>query len=310
MKKILCLIAVVLIVAGGVLMAATFPTMYAERQRDKNNYTTVSEPIAGHYDSIEIHAENADIAVTNAGDAKPSVEAKTDPVYKITVTQEKGKLLIEETDLRKWYQKIGIFSPKPGKIEVKLADGIYPELNVKGVNGDIDIQADLQTVSFETIMAETTNGDTKVHIPVDYVFVKSVNGDISFVIVSGTDPVTGFGQSNVVLGKTTNGHIIDSSIAAIKSFTTGNGSIHTGGANTHMAKLYVRTANGDIELDRIYGLDIDVESVNGDVTASLWRPMACTATTKNGRITIPEESGEYLLNISTVNGDITVELAD
>lgn len=309
MKKTLCILAVLLVIAGGVLMLATFPTMLSEYRRN-DSYTAYSENLKTSYDSIEISTINANLTVTNTADGIPAVDAETDPAFRVNIESKDGKLMIEEVDLRKWYQKIGIFSPKPGKIEVRLADGIYPSLIANSANGDINIKADLQTIAFETIIAEATNGDSYVHIPVDMVTVKSVNGNISFVIGHGSDPVTGLGQTGAVFGMTINGNIIDVSFAQIKSLTSGNGSIHTSGANTGMVKLYVKTTNGDIELDRIYGQDIRVESVNGDVTASLWRPMTCTATTKNGRVKIPEEGGEYSIEISTVNGDITVELAN
>ncbi len=310
MKKALCLLAVLCIVAGGVLLSATFPTVLSERAEDKLKYSTTAKDLSGHYESIEIHTISADVTVTNETDGRPVLEAKTDPVYAVDVTEKDGRLVVRESDLRKWYQKLGIFSPKPGKIEVRLADGIYPELILDTKNGDLAVEAVPRTVSFETIGTETVNGDTRIHIAADWVAAKSVNGDLTFVIGHGSDPITGLGQTAIVFGMTTNGNIIDVSTAAHKSLIAGNGSIHTSGAFTGMVKLYVKTTNGDIELDRIYGQDIRVESVNGDVTASLWRPMTCTATTKNGRVKIPEEGGEYSIEISTVNGDITVELAN
>ena len=309
MKKTLCILAVLLVIAGGVLMLATFPTMLSEYRRN-DSYTAYSENLKTSYDSIEISTINANLTVTNTADGIPAVDAETDPAFRVNIESKDGKLMIEEVDLRKWYQKIGIFSPKPGKIEVRLADAVYPELILDTKNGDLNVEAPPRTVSFETIGTETVNGDTNIHIAVDFVVAKSVNGDLIFTIGHGSDPITGLGQTAAVFGMTTNGNIIDVSTATHKSLTSGNGKIHTSGAFTGMAKLYVKTTNGDIELDRIYGQDIRVESVNGDVTASLWRPMTCTATTKNGRVKIPEEGGEYSIEISTVNGDITVELAN
>ncbi|MBR4896712.1 MAG: DUF4097 family beta strand repeat protein [Clostridia bacterium] len=311
MKKALCLLAVLFIIAGGVLLFATFPTVLAERAEDKLKYYTITQNLALHYDRVEVHAINADVTVTNAADEEePAVVTKTDPVFAVTVTEEDGHLVVRESDQRKWYQKIGIFSPKPGKIEVRLADAVYPELILDTKNGDLNVEAPPRTVSFETIGTETVNGDTNIHIAVDFVVAKSVNGDLIFTIGHGSDPITSLGQTAAVFGMTTNGNIIDVSTATHKSLTSGSGKIHTSGAFTGMAKLYVKTTNGDIELDRIYGQDIQVETVNGDVTASLWKPMNCQATSLHGDIHVPAETGEYPFTVSTTNGDITVTLAD
>ena len=304
MKKILCLIAVVLIVAGGVLMAATFPTMYAE-MKNNDEYAEYSENLKNHYDSVEIHAVNADVTVTSAADSQPSVNAKTEPWIKVEVVSNGGTLVVKEVDQRKWYQRIGINFTKPSKIEIHLANGTYSELNTVNTNGDIIVKAELETIAFENIVTNNTNGDTRIEIPVNFVSCTSKNGDIGFIL--GPAAMDGRGTTTLVKGMTTNGDIVDDSFASHKSFVTGNGEIKSTG---NFAVLYAKTINNDIILDRIYGEKVTAESVNGNITATIMQPMEYITSTKNGIVKVPDKTGEYPIEISTVNGDITVELAD
>ncbi len=304
MKKILCLIAVVLIVAGGVLMAATFPTMYAE-MKNNDEYAEYSENLKNHYDSVEIHAVNADVTVTSAADSQPSVNAKTEPWIKVEVVSNGGTLVVKEVDQRKWYQRIGVFYQKPSKIEVNLADGVYSELNIKNTNGNITIQAEPETISFIEIRTNTINGETLINVPADWALSDSKNGDIRFIVFYNANQVSG--MAGIVSGKTTNGDITDESIAAAKSFVTGNGKITSTGS---FGMLHAKTVNGDIFLNRFSGDEVKIESVNGDITATTMVPMKYITSTRNGRVKVPEKTGNGTLEISTVNGDITVELAD
>ena len=308
MKKTLCILAVLLVIAGGVLMLATFPTMLAERKAN-DQYAVLSEDLKDRYDAVEIHAVNVDVTVTNAGDGQPAVDAKTDPAFRVNIESKDGKLMIEEVDLRKWYQKIGIFSPKPGKIEVRLADGEYSDLNVESDNGDIVIKVDLhdmRALSFGDISTNTVNGDTDINLLTvsGIVLSKSKNGNINLVI--GHDPAEGLPWTSLVSGMTTNGNITDQSVAGTKSFTTGNGRITSTG---RFGMLYAKTVNGDIELNSVLGDKVNAESVNGAIKAILLKPMNYVTSSKNGRVTVPKETGESPFVASTVNGNITIEIA-
>ena len=295
-------------IAGGVLMLATFPTMLSEYRRN-DSYTAYSENLKTSYDSIEISTINANLTVTNTADGIPAVDAETDPAFRVDIESKDGKLMIEEVDLRKWYQKIGIFSPKPGKIEVRLADGEYSDLNVESDNGDIVIKVDLhdmRALSFGDISTNTVNGDTDINLLTvsGIVLSKSKNGNINLVI--GHDPAEGLPWTSLVSGMTTNGNITDQSVAGAKSFTTGNGRITSTG---RFGMLYAKTVNGDIELNSVLGDKVNAESVNGAIKAILLKPMNYVTSSKNGRVTVPKETGESPFVASTVNGDITIEIA-
>ncbi|MBQ3708958.1 MAG: DUF4097 family beta strand repeat protein [Clostridia bacterium] len=303
MKKALCILALILIVVGGALMFATFPTMLAEHEQAKEEYTVVSEALKDRYKNIEIHAINAEVTVTNAADTRPVLEAKTDPAYRVVVETNGNNLVVKEIDTRKWYQKIGVFSPKPGKIEVRLDDGVYAELDVRNTNGDITVKAPEHTVSIKDIYTKTVNGDTKIEIPGDFVTCESKNGDLSIVIDRGADQTRG--TTSLVKAMTTNGNINDSSIAANKSLISGNGRIMSFGT---FGILYGKTVNGDICLNRVFGEKITVESVNGKITATITQPMKYITSTKNGRVKVPEKTGGNAFEASTTNGNISIEL--
>ncbi len=303
MKKTLCILAVLLVIAGGVLMLATFPTIHAEQQKN-DEYADFSEDLKDRFDSVEVHAVIADVIITSTDGGNPSVVAKTDPAITVRVESNGTTLVIEEIDQRKWYQKIGIDFTKPSKIEIHLANGTYTTLNVLNINGDITVKADLETIAFENIFTENTNGDTEIKIPVNFVSCNSKNGDISFIL--GPISPDGRGTTALVKGMTTNGDIVDSSFASHKSFVTGNGKITSTGS---FAILYAKTTNGDIFFNRIYGDKVTAESVNGDITAAIMQPMNYVTSSKNGRVTVPKETGESPFVASTVNGDITIEIA-
>ncbi|MFF8401766.1 DUF4097 family beta strand repeat-containing protein [Streptomyces sp. NPDC015684] len=96
--------------------------------------------------------------------------------------------------------------------------------------------------------------------------------------------------------------------------------------------MKLRTSNGGVHVQDIKGGDIDTQTSNGEVTIRTATPRNIKARTTNGSLTVTtppadyrisastsqgakkvafknDPSGKYHLDLSTTNGDLTVEPA-
>lgn len=131
-----------------------------------------------------------------------------------------------------------------------------------------------------------------------------------------------------VTGGTSNGDLRLNGVGRVDVHTS-NGEIAVNGA-TGPVKL--RTSNGDVHVRDVKGGGIDTRTSNGGVTIRTATPQDIKARTSSGSLTVTvppakyrisadntngdkklafkdDPSGRYLLDLSTTNGDLTVESA-
>lgn len=131
-----------------------------------------------------------------------------------------------------------------------------------------------------------------------------------------------------VTGGTSNGSLTLTDVGTVDVHTS-NGEI---AVNSATGPVKLRTSNGDVNVKDAKGGDIDTQTSNGEVTIQTATPQNIKARTTSGSLTITappakyqisandshgdkkvafknDPSGKYRLDLSTTNGDLTVESA-
>ncbi|MER6410578.1 DUF4097 family beta strand repeat-containing protein [Streptomyces humidus] len=144
----------------------------------------------------------------------------------------------------------------------------------------------------------------------------------------GVDYVVEVPAGLAVTGGTSNGSLTLTDVGMV-DVHTGNGEI---AVNRTTGPLKLRTSNGDVKVKDAKGGDIDTQTSNGEVTIHTVTPQNISARTTSGSLTVTappahyqisasdshgdkkvafenDPSGKYRLDLSTTNGDLTVESA-
>ncbi|WP_225848995.1 DUF4097 family beta strand repeat-containing protein [Streptomyces sp. HPF1205] len=144
----------------------------------------------------------------------------------------------------------------------------------------------------------------------------------------GVDYVVKVPAGLAVTGGTSNGSLTLSDVGVVDVHTS-NGEITVSGAT---GTVRLRTTNGSVHVDDAEGGDIDAQTSNGEVTIRTATPQNIKARTTSGSLTVTappadyrisasdshgdkkvafrnDPSGKYRLDLSTTNGDLTVESA-
>ncbi|MFG2123891.1 DUF4097 domain-containing protein [Streptomyces sp. NPDC048710] len=200
-----------------------------------------------------------------------------------------------------------------------------------------------------SIRLDSGNGGVKVDASADISKVsvhRKVNyrGDkpsgTSFSVKNGVLVLSGCGRNcsvNYVVkvpaglpvtGGTSNGSLTLSDVGMVDVHTS-NGEI---AVNNATGPVKLRTSNGDVKVKDVKGGDIDTQTSNGEVTIQTATPQNIKARTTNGSLTVTappakyqisandthgdkkmafknDPSGKYRLDLSTTNGDLTVQSA-
>ncbi|MGW2749247.1 DUF4097 family beta strand repeat-containing protein [Streptomyces sp. NPDC001450] len=131
-----------------------------------------------------------------------------------------------------------------------------------------------------------------------------------------------------VTGASSNGSLTLSDVGMVDVHTS-NGGI---AVNNATGPVKLRTSNGDVKVNDVKGGDIDTQTSNGEVRIQTATPQNIKALTTSGSLTVTappakyrisannshgdkkvafknDPSGRYRLDLSTTNGDLTVESA-
>ncbi|WP_327580151.1 DUF4097 domain-containing protein [Streptomyces sp. NBC_00117] len=144
----------------------------------------------------------------------------------------------------------------------------------------------------------------------------------------GVDYVVKVPAGLPVTGGTSNGSLTLTDVGTVDVHTS-NGEI---AVNSARGPVKLSTSNGDVNVKDAKGGDIDTQTSNGEVTIQTATPQNIKARTTSGSLTITappakyqisandshgdkkvafknDPSGKYRLDLSTTNGDLTVESA-
>ena len=283
-KRNLSIIAGILIIIGVVGAIFTYrvhvPQPFSEEKTiDSKNISTV-----------QIQSDNADINIyeSNEDHIKVILEGETSTNRKkhFTVDADDSVLAIRYKEkFYSWFHFDFFHVYKPVHLNVYLPEKEYELFEITNVNGEIIVEKQ----KINDLDVKTTNGDIELNnIRSNKVSVKTSNGDMELKDVATpnihVDSVNGSMLLNELEGDITG------------ETTNGNFSVTTKDLNRN---IKLKTVNGDMVIRTAQepkNTEFNVSVVNGDI--NILDKYSGSAKIGNG---------ENLIELTTTNGDITVE---
>ncbi len=173
-------------------------------------------------------------------------------------------------------------------IVIYIPNNYQGDMNITTVSGDIEVLVNLLS---DDVDIKSTSGDITLHNLNDGK-ITSTSGDIEINEAQNLELSTVSGDIDIEKANSINA----------KS-TSGEINIREVSNNVHL-----KTTSGDITAKNfmIYN-NSDIESVSGEIEVRLINEAKINAETKSGDKDIKSSNGEYLLNLKTVSGDITIK---
>ncbi len=314
--KILMIIALLLIVIGGVIFVGAMSMIKWDfkklsTERYENNIYNVTE----EFKNLTIETGTSQIKVIKSQSEKVTVECFENKKIKHTVSVDNDTLTIKIDDNRKWYEMIGVNFHSP-TITISIPSGEYGNLKIKASTGSIETAKEL---TFNDINITATTGSIKCNSSArGNVELKASTGDILAENIFAKDL-----YMSVSTGKISAKNIQASGDIKIK-VSTGKAVV----SETTCKNLYSNGSTGDIKLNRVIAIekvsierdtgDIQFESCDaselffktstGDVGGSLLTSKVFIYHTDTGEVDIPKTTTGGVCEINTDTGDIEITI--
>ncbi|MBQ9113078.1 MAG: DUF4097 family beta strand repeat protein [Clostridia bacterium] len=297
-KKILIIIAVCCIAVGILMAAVTLAVINFDLTRlNTMELQTVTYELDNSFSHIIVDVTESDVIFAPSEDGKCRVVCIEGKSISHTVSDSNGILKITRVDIRKWYERVGIYWGKMS-VTVYLPDSEYTDICVENVSGDIVIPTGF---SFAEAELYSTSGDVCFSGQVESGLVtETVSGDIYLSdIICGTADICSVSGNIKLTDCDTDTLSISSSsgdVELIDVFAEGD--------------MVIDTVSGDIELYESDGANILLDTTSGDVKGRLMSEKKFDVSTSSGDVRVPwDMNSEERCGIRTVSGDIEMTVA-
>lgn len=315
-KKTAIIIAVSFVVVGillsfGALVAMDFDFTKMNTMTFQSKVYSIEES----FTDIFIKDAECDVRLIPTQDGSCTVVCKESDQISHSVTVKNGRLTVERTDLRKWYERIGIYWGET-EVLVYLPKTEYDRLSVSDVSGTVEIPKEF---SFAQAEIDNTSGDVR--------FLASVQNKLSIKTVSGDIRIADNACPNVS-AESTSGEILLSNMTAAETFRlkTVSGDIRiadiacqnvsaesTSGeillSNVTAAETFrLKTVSGDVELRNCDAADLWIKTTSGEVSGTLLTEKVFLTDTSSGEVSVPKTTSGGKCEIKTTSGDIEIEI--
>ena len=296
--KIAMIIAVFMIVMGTALCVIAFG---ANGFRFTNfgayNYQLETYSPEGDITSVEISDTEYDIEVLPSEDGKCTVTCYDSEKIFHSVKVENGALSIKRTDVRVWYERIGIFMfcDIDMTVRVYLPEDEYESIKAKSLSGNISVEGEL---GFGSADLQSTSGNISFTSSADELKLKSTSGEVN---------ADGFAAKKLSV-QTTSGKIglSDISVESIEVAST-SGEIYCS-AVTASGKSSYESVSGNVKLDGCDGGEMILKTVSGNIWGTLLSEKDFTVSTVSGNINIPDSVDDAgSCSIKTISGNVKIE---
>lgn len=335
--KVWLIVAAALILLGCIIFAGVMTMLGWDftklgTGKFETNTHTVSQEFSGI--SIDVHDADIRFVATQDGTCKVECYERTNATHKVTV--EDGCLSISVVDVRKWYDRIGIFMSAP-KITVYMPAQEYGQFILNGRTGSAEIPGDFSFESMDVSVStgKVTNyasatGEIKIKTTTGSICTKNITvGSLSLSVSTGDITAESVSSQGNVQVKVSTGRANLQSIVC-QDFTstgdTGDFSIKdvtasgefyaersTGDVELNRctaAKLDVKTDTGDVTLEQCDAEEIKLETDTGDVTGSLLSEKIFFANSNTGSVEVPKTTTGGVCEIETDTGNIEIKIAE
>ena len=314
MKKVLLIISLVLIVAGGVVSGLSIKGFI-----EKNNakYEEVSTDVDQEFTKINIDTHVSDIYIRMSSDESCKVVCVERETTKHEVKVEDGTLKITSEDKTKFIDSLFSIDTRPVSATIYLNKTLYEDLIIVGRTGDVNVE---KGFTFNTADIKVSTGDVNFTSDVTLLLnisgstagllVKDVNAkDIKLKATTGDIEVK---NTNVTDSLTINGQTSKIRLESIrcKELTSNN---TTGDVKVKDVivenKMTIIASTGDISLDKCDAETLYLKATTGDIKGTLLSGKTFKATTSTGKnYTSPTTGGEC--EVITTTGDINIEVIE
>ncbi len=319
--------SIALCIAGGLvavgLVVMILAVVFSKGDTDIINitqYTEVTCTVTEKFDNISISASSENVSVLRSdNDEVTLITYETDKI-KYTATVENNRLIINKSDTRKWYEKIGI-SFGAQIITLYLPQDIYGTLEAVGTSGRISISDN----AFESVIIKNTSGGIELC---------SVNstGTILVYNTSGKIKAEDCTTSGIFTAQATSGKIDLSDInaeygiqlktnsGAVKieaSYTNKDMEIKTTSGRIYIdstvadGKASLESTSGSIEFEKFDAGSLFLKSTSGIIQGTLLSDKNFVTSTSSGNVNVPmsvDEAGRC--ECKTTSGNIRIKIAE
>lgn len=315
--KVWLIIAVTLVLLGGILFAGVMSTLGWDFSKlSTAKYETNTYEINEAFNAVSMNTDTADIVFAVSDDEICKVVCYEQENAKHSAVVENNTLTIRVADQREWYQYIGINFSTP-KITVYLPQNPYTALLIKESTGAIEMPKDFK---FEDVDISLSTGDVKFFASVSDVLkintstgaihVENISaGALDLSVSTGKVTVTGVDcgdvKINVSTGKTNMTDIRCKNL--LSSGDTGDISLKNVIATE---KFSIERSTGNVKLEKSDAAEIYIETDTGDVTGTLLTEKVFIAETDTGRVDVPKTTTGGKCEIETDTGNIKITISN
>ena len=259
------------------------------------NETNVHTPIED-FNSISVSTSTADITFLPSEDERCSVVCVDQKNLTHSVTVADGVLKIEKVDSRTWYDHITLFS-RPTSITVYLPKSEYASLYVSSSTSDVKLSSGFTFNSIDVTLSTgdvdvegVTTGALSLSVSTGNVSAKSINcgGEVFVKVSTGKVNLTDTTCKSLVSGGST-GDITLTSVVASESFS-------------------IERSTGDVRFEGCDATTITVKTDTGDVRGTLLSEKIFFTSTSTGKVNVPRSTSGGSCDISTITGDIIIDI--
>ncbi len=319
MKKGLIVTAVILTVAGLVLIIGSFffngPNFaISENAKTETNTYTVTDG----FDNIYIQTLEADVKLipSENGECRVVCEERAYTRHKVSV--ENGALKIEAEDTRKWYDFILLFSLNSQSVTVYLPSDRYEELDINCATGGVSVserftfeKASVSSSTGSVSFKASAEGDVKIKTTTGSILIDGVTAD-SIELAVSTGSVTAENincREKISVNVSTGRALLDGVKCKSLSSDGGTGKI-TVKDTVATESFRIERNTGDIHFQNSDAGEIFAKTSTGDVTGTLNSSKVFVAKTSTGKITVPDTVSGGKCEITTATGDINISIND
>lgn len=300
-KKILITVAVILIAVGMICGFCGICSLgFNFNEISTSDFVTHTYTVDDDFTNIIIEDAESNINFYKSNDDKCRVLCDEREKVTHTVVNENKTLTVRVKDERNWFERIniGIFLSDM-RVSVYLPKNKYDSLNAASMSGDIDVANEF---TFDNAKVGSISGDVSVKADVKQELnISSTSGDVIINNISATECINASSVS---------GEIDLSNVKGKEIFanTISGGVMLTDTVASQ--KLKANSTSGDIDLKRCDAKNIVLDTVSGEISGTLLSNKQFITETTSGTVNVPQSVSNEECRITTVSGDIYIEIAD
>ena len=293
--KISLIVAVVLMVAGLAMMAASVWVTGFDGLSTTVTVTSTCE-ITEAIRDLDIQVGTADVIIVPSEDGTCKVVCDEEEKLYHSVTVRDGILQIRKVDEREWHDNVGIHMGD-SQVKVYLPQAEYGMLTVEGSTGRVEIMGGF---CFDSIEVTVSTGSVRIGaVTADSIELNVTTGRVD------ADSVTCHGELTV-RANTGDVYLTDIGCGTLISEGSAGDIVLTGVIAEE--KMDIRRTTGDVELMSCDGPVIIIGTGTGDVTGSILTGKRFETHTSTGKVQVPESATGGECHITTSTGDIRISV--